>query len=186
MEIKPLPQVSVSMDEVIDVIKQGGIMNLGDGLFSFVWLLRKQLRQRKPKRIIEWGSGLSTLLMATELPDAEIVTIENDLKWFMYWSQHFAGYRNIKMYPLSLERNYVDAPYAMGKFDMAFVDGVDATRAACLEVAAQVLNPDGCALVHDSEREYYWPPINKYFCVVDESERKWNSHTVCLELKKNE
>jgi len=184
MEIKPLRQEPVSMEQLIDLVKQGGIMELGDGMFSYVGLLNKHLRQRQPKRIVEWGPGLSTLLMVTELPDVEVVSIENDLKYFMYWAQQFREYPNIKLYPLPLERNYVDAPLAMGRFDMAMVDGVDSTRAACLEVAAQVLNCDGCALVHDSEREYYWPSINKYYCVVDESERKWNSHTVCLELKK--
>jgi len=184
LEIKQLPQQPVTMEQLISLVKQGGIMELGDGMFSYVGLLNKHLRQRQPKRIVEWGPGLSTLLMVSELPDVEVVSIENDVKYFMYWAQQFREYPNIKLYPLPLERNYVDAPYAMGRFDMAFVDGVDSTRATCLEVAAHILNPDGCALVHDSEREYYWPSINKYYRVVDESERKWNSHTVCLELKK--
>ena len=166
------------------MVKQGSTIDAGDGIYSFIPLLKKHLLLRCPKRIVEWGSGMSTILMATECPEAEIITLESDMDWFLYWARQFRDFRNIKLYPLKVEANYVEAALGMGKFDMAFVDGVDTTRPACIEVAAKVLNPDGCCVVHDTERQEYWLQINKYFRVVDESERKWNSHTTVFELKK--
>jgi predicted O-methyltransferase YrrM len=175
-----------TLEDFVNMVKRGSEIDAGDGIYSFIPLMKKHLQLRRPKRIVEWGSGMSTVLMASELPESEIVTFESDMDWFLYWARQFRDFRNIKMYPLKVEANYVEAPLGMGKFDMAFVDGVDATRAACIEVAAKVLNPGGCLIVHDTERQEYWPSINRYFKVVDESERKWNSHTVVLELKKNE
>lgn len=182
------------LDEAVQMLKDGYDLQLGDGIFSYMGLLKKWLLKKGPKRILEWGPGLSTVLMATLLPQCEIVTVEHDMEWFMFWTRHFQEFRNVKMYPLKLEGNYVEAPLGMGKFDLVFVDGYDgknedgdeSTRPPCLEVAAQVLNPDGVVLIHDSERKWFWPVIDRFFTVVDESEGKWNSHTVALELKKHE
>ncbi len=173
-----------SLEDFVWMVKQGSTIDAGDGTYSFIPLLKKHIILRKPKRIVEWGSGISTVLMATELPDSEIITFESDMDWFLYWVPIFRDFRNVKLYPLAVDKNYVDAPLGMGRFDLAFVDGVDTTRPACIEVAAKVLNPDGCLVVHDTERLEYWPSINKFFVAVDESERKMNSRTTVFELKK--
>lgn len=172
------------IDEFVEILKGGGDVQGGVGQYSFMGLLKKYLLQKKPRRILEWGSGLSTILMAIYMPNAQIITLEHNVRWFLYWTHHFQGLPNIKMYPLRIDGNYIEAPLAMGKFDLIFIDGLDETRAACLEVAAQVLNENGIVVIHDGEREYYLLPIQKFFRVVEDDVQKWNSHTVALELKK--
>jgi len=136
-----------------------------EGFYSFLPLLEKYLKERKPKRILEWGPGVSTVTMFHLAPWAEIVSIEDDREWFLHWhsclSKESNNSPNLKLYLLRLDGNYVEAPLAMGKFDLIFVDGVDgtddvgtgSTRPPCLEVAAKILSPGGVVLLHDAERE---------------------------------
>jgi predicted O-methyltransferase YrrM len=119
-------------------------------------------------------------------PIAEIVSIEDDEQWFLHWFNQFYGKDKLKLYLLKLDGNYVEAPLAMGKFDLVFVDGKDDYRARCLETAAQVLNAEGVVLVHDAERTYYWPPIREFFAVLETHNAQWGSQTVALELKKHD
>lgn len=166
-------------------LDKGYDLETGDGLYSFMELLKKYMQLKRPNRVLEWGPGLSTVMLARELPNSEIISIEHDVNWFRLWYAHFINrFENIHMYRLPLEGNYVEAPLAMGKFDLVFVDGEPNSRGKCLAVAAQVLDKNGIVIIHDAEREIYKPVIEEFFDVVDCDERKWKSKTVALELKK--
>lgn len=56
---------------------------------------------------------------------------------------------------------YVETPKQVGgQFDVMIIDG--RFRRRCLEVAAQVISPDGIVILHDAQKSHYHPPLNLY------------------------
>jgi len=56
---------------------------------------------------------------------------------------------------------YVDAPkQAGGEFDVMIIDG--RFRRRCLEVAAQVISPDGIVILHDAQKAHYHSSLDLY------------------------
>lgn len=51
-------------------------------MHSFENTLRRVCRDIKPKRILEWGPGRSTVVMHEECPDAQIITTEHNEAYF--------------------------------------------------------------------------------------------------------
>lgn len=143
---------------------------VGASFLSFEKLMRKYLREVKPKFILEWGTGNSTKMMLDECPYAEIHTIEHDYNWYIKWRRHYEGIENIHSYSIPLNRNYTLAPLAFehrGKFDLIFIDG--RRRVECMQTAKAVMSNTGVIILHDSERERY-NEGKALFTIIEESD----------------
>lgn len=124
---------------------------------SFEGPMREFLRKVKPKRILEWGPGPSTVILAQECPDAEIITIEHQRIYYNIWSERLKIFSNVRVVLVESSEDtpmddYVNYPLE-GKFDFVFVDG--RRRVRCLKRAKTLLNPGGAVLLHDAHREEY-------------------------------
>ena len=143
-------------------------MSKGD---SFIPLLAKWMFIVYPHRILEWGPGKSTRLMARLRPDAEIITYEHDYNWFKVAKQTLAPFKNVDLRLREKDKDY-SHPDVKGKFDLIFVDGRE--RVECMKFAKDHLAKYGALLLHDCERPRYEEGV-KLFRICEELEG-----TLCL------
>ena len=147
-------------------------------LSSYAAILRKYLRMKQPKKILEWGPGISTRIMAAEVPDAEIYSIEHDVQWFERL-QDLQNNSKVHLFCIPLGDNYLKFPASLGlKFDLIFVDGeavsipVDSAnfREKCLAESPFLLQDNGLVVIHDSNTAWYG---NTRFCfeTIEEADR---------------
>lgn len=127
-------------------------------MHSFVTTLIKACRIIRPKKIIEWGPGLSTSIMHRECPDAEIITVEHDKDYFAKACAEHSGYASVRFIPANGQRSVyacflLEPGRKYGPFDLAFVDG--RRRVECALTAWRVLSYGGMLLVHDWQRWQY-------------------------------
>jgi len=139
------------------------------GWHSFSRLLGWACDLLRPKRIVEWGPGFSTEVMAKACPAAIIHSFEHDPVWCDRARERLRGYENVHLHyrRISLvpgeSTGYVTAALREGgpaSFDLAFVDG--RMRCDCLTFAWLLLKPTGFAVLHDAERPAYRPAIDLY------------------------
>ncbi len=135
--------------------------------YSYIPLLAKYLRTTEPKRILEWGTGHSTIIMKQLCPDAEIISIEHDKKFYDEYKNLESN--KLKLYHIPIENGYSNFPLGMSKFDLVFVDGKDDTRPACLLTAFDLVTENGVVILHDSEREWYQNAISKFKVLENEN-----------------
>ena len=154
---------------------------------SFKPLLEKWCKKIEPKRILEWGPGISTEDMFYHCPTAEIISIEHQKKYYDEWKEKLpptidlrliedddVHFNKGKVKEEDAMPNYTNPP-VKGKFDLIFVDG--RCRVKCMKFAKKVLNNGGVVILHDSDRGYYDEGI-KLFRVIDDEDG-----TVCLKLQ---
>ena len=110
----------------------------------------------KPDRVFEWGPGKSTELMGKLCQGAEIVSIENEAKWYREAVHKYSQYAQI----YHAVESYVSWPLLpnKGKFDLIFIDG--RRRVECMIAAFLCLNKGGAIVLHDAERDRYKPGID--------------------------
>ena len=149
--------------------------------FTYIPLLEKYLARLKPKRILEWGPGHSTRIMITKAPKAEIISYENEAKWFHKRNREFGNKAKIVLAEAPTEdrkqfawKKYTD-PLVEGKFDLIFVDGRERVR--CMKTATKLLSKNGVLILHDANRGAYREGI----ALFDIVERDRN--TLCLKRK---
>lgn len=133
------------------------------GMFSFKKLLKKYLKAIKPKTILEWGPGMSTIIMAKECPKAKIYSIEHNIVFYQRYRDLFAKNKMVVVHHVPNLELYSEIPVHWNKkFDLIFVDGFDGRRVACLKTALKVVSTRGLVLLHDSEREKYKPGLKGF------------------------
>ena len=142
---------------------------------SYYPLMVKWLDIIKPKRILEWGPGLSTQVMRERCPKANIISIEHQKKYYDIAMDQLRGL-NIQLFLIeenenSSMPNYTNPP-VFGFFDFIFVDGRH--RVDCLKTSMKLIKKNGIIMLHDAERLEYQRGIN-LFKKVDEGDG-----TVCL------
>ncbi len=139
------------------------------------YLVTDYIRQLKPQRVFEWGSGESTLFF-TGLGVEYIISVEHDKEWYdnimartqclIEWipfeqgligpdkanPAHYKsgstnlGDVNFKKYASAID-NY-------GKFDLILIDGM--ARASCLAHAYNHVADGGCIVLDNTgDRPYY-------------------------------
>ncbi len=165
--------------------------------FSTPWMKRKEydiifevFQNLQPKRVLEWGSGYSTVLIPDQLANLEDwVSIEHNEEWFHLIKQkiendkvhlHFVAPNNLEFEksadPKVKEgifedfRDYVEFPVQLDgePFDFIFIDG--RARRDCLIKAHQLLSKNGVLIVHDANRDTYFediPPFKTVFHLQD-------------------
>lgn len=129
------------------------------------------LKTIKPgMRVLEWGSGGSTLWLADRLPErATLTSIDHDTKWHALVRDKVGPRENVRLLlcppsaPLGTNatieeedpaplQQYIHAVDGE-TFDLVFVDGV--ARGACMEHARTLLAPGGVVYLHDAQRPWY-------------------------------
>lgn len=124
----------------------------------------------KPRRIFEYGPGVSTKIMST-YPVEAIDSVEHDKAWYEKYKWELDSANLIYQPQIEL---YPDTPGRFEKYDLIFVDGRE--REKCLYVARGRLEHTGVVMLHDAERPSYREMINtfKFKFFTDEG------HTVTL------
>jgi len=120
--------------------------------------LRAILEERKPTRVLEWGSGGSTIYWPKLFPDIEWFSIEHNPDY----AQALKGKTpaNVTLLQLDYPAYHELKAEDVGTFDLIIVDG--RKRVRCLDVARDLLNPGGAAILHDAGRERYAPARDYY------------------------
>lgn len=117
------------------------------------------LAEKNPKRILEWGSGNSTVFFSRLTPRAEKwLAIEDKPVYLELLSGRLPENAQILLKTNSSE--YINYPKREEKFDFILIDGQH--RDACLEVAFQVANEDAVILLHDCDRKESAGMMRKY------------------------
>lgn len=121
---------------------------------SFKPTLIKVLAEFKPETVMEWGPGVSTLVMQDFPSVKRITTVEHDMAWHNKWKDKFGD-----KVELILEEDMERYPLWVNfkNFDLYFVDGRE--REICLELCN---GSNGIVILHDAERESYQPHIQEY------------------------
>ena len=114
--------------------------------------LRALLAERKPRRVLEWGAGGSTLYWPAQLPDVEWVAIEHNPEYAAALEGRLNA--NTTLHRLDFPDYYRLGP-EFGTFDLIIVDG--RRRVRCLDAARELLAPGGAVVLHDAGRERYAP-----------------------------
>lgn len=123
-------------------------------MHSFLELLRRWLTEKQPRKIIEWGPGLSTQTMLEICLTSSIVSIEHEAKWFIKAQELKCPRLELILHNLTQPASrYAVCAFDYGPFDFAFVDG--RRRVECALVAMSMLNPGGVVMLHDWCRKEY-------------------------------
>ncbi len=126
---------------------------------SFKQTLIKVLGEFKPKTVMEWGPGVSTLIMQ-DFPSVEhIDTVEHDSAWHSKWMNKFGNKTDLIYCP-----DLGIYPFAgqSKEYDLYFVDGRERER--CLDLISSIPlgDPSSIVILHDAERESYQLHIKKF------------------------
>ena len=128
---------------------------MNDAMHSFAPHLRRWCGALRPKRILEYGPGLSTQIMRETCPEAYIVTVEHQPSFAtVAVEQGHADKVVVRQVKRSSTYSAVAYEEAIdGLFDLVFVDG--RRRIECALAGLSVLSFSGVLIVHDFERWQY-------------------------------
>jgi len=118
-----------------------------------VAFLEKFLGGIKEPRILEFGSGCSTLFFAEFT--SNLISVEHSPKWHDLMQQALRQ-RNLKVDLRLISHNYYEVcqKFSPNYFDLIIIDGK--YRMACLQAARSIVRPGGVIMLDDSNmREKY-------------------------------
>jgi len=143
------------------------------------YLATEYIKQLRPKRVFEWGSGGSTLFFAFKAGIRSLASIEHDEDWYSKVCErfplNFADYRLIPPEPGAIGpdpanpahyksgstnlgdvnfKQYASVIDEYGLFDLILIDGM--ARASCIHHAFSHVAPGGCMVIDNTgDRPYY-------------------------------
>jgi len=134
------------------------------------------IQNLKPMKVLEWGSGYSTLYFSKLIPeDAIWISIEHNVDWANK-VESFINNQQVKLICVKPNKipwggpgrdgtyqdfkDYIDAGRKFAPYDFILVDG--RARADCLTFAYDILNEKGVIVLHDAQRDYYHNSLKKY------------------------
>lgn len=122
-------------------------------------------KSQKKVRVLEWGSGGSTVYFSEFLrnikADYSWTSIEGNLKWYKDVSNAVTEHDNICVHHIA-PSEYVNFPLTLdGKYDVIIVDGE--FRRECLKVAFTLLDEQGAIFLHDAQIEDYRLGVTENF-----------------------
>lgn len=146
------------------------------------YLVTDYIKQLKPKRVFEWGSGESTLFFLKVIATTKLVSIEHDFDWYVKvatalekedgWDEDYqlipfeqgsigpdkANPSHYKSGSSNLGdvnfKKYCSTIDDYGKFDLILIDGM--ARASCLAHAYSHVTDGGCIVLDNTgDRPYY-------------------------------
>jgi SAM-dependent methyltransferase len=146
--------------------------------YKEIIIVKEVLKNRKPKRCLEWGAGYSTLYFPKYIgKSSKWISIEHDKQWFNKIRQLTANNDQVSIYyvppnqwpptdahsdgSFSDFQDYIKFPQKFSeKFDFILIDG--RARKFCLIKAFNLLRDDGIVILHDANRKYYHKPFKLY------------------------
>ena len=141
-------------------------------------LLKELVAAARPKRIAEFGSGLTTRFWAENAPDARIVTWDNYPEWIAELKAAFADapwlsrvdWRSYSVTPEGPRSVEKDAVAWEGEpFDFLFLDGPRSAhapnfgRTGTFRFATQFAAPGAIIVWHDAHRPHEREIARRYF-----------------------
>lgn len=144
---------------------------------SYKESLEKCLRLLKPKRVFEFGPGISTGIIL-KYPVKTIDTLEHAYKWHIKAKEAFSNEERVNLIYENDPREFIETimfySRMFGHYDLIFVDSIDRERV--LGRAKRCLNDKGAVILHDAERGRYQEAIGKFKHKILED----SGHTVIL------
>lgn len=146
-----------------------------------VRILEEQSRDKEYINVLEYGSGNSTVYFPNLLRKKGVkfmwYAVENSIPWYeqvvsMVAKADLQGSVRCFLMSSTYEKDkdiqetlgmseYINFPGTLDiEFDVIIVDG--RKRGECLELASELLAPDGVAILHDAEREEYHPAFQHF------------------------
>ena len=125
---------------------------------SYQRAMHSILDEFKPSLCFEWGSGVSTQIMALHPAVDHVETVENSEKYYRYGSQFRIA--NITFHYEPDLRKYAGVKGSRAPYDFIFVDGRN--RLQCLFNAHKLLNQHGIVMLHDAGRIWYHAGVESY------------------------
>jgi hypothetical protein len=118
------------------------------------WLVYSAVAHMDPlvrgKRVIEFGSGMSTVWFAARC--REVISVEDNSKWYDAVVHRTRANNNVQVIYAASKADYLQALSRVGgKFDVVLIDG--SQRIACLEAARGHLNPNGIVIVDNTDAD---------------------------------
>lgn len=108
---------------------------------------------------LEWGAGGSTVFFPTEDWYLHWLAIEHNGNWVKKIAPELSFNASVIWVPDN--EWYVDCvKHSPRMFDFILIDGLHRER--CLEVAKDIITPDGIILLHDAGRREYQDFIKKH------------------------
>ncbi|MDN3668634.1 class I SAM-dependent methyltransferase [Echinicola jeungdonensis] len=129
------------------------------------------IKAKKPNKVLEWGSGFSTLYFPSLHSMDLWISVEHDKDWAKaVGGKYLLPYVEIHHVPSEIEgwnnqgdwkidgtyeefETYVNYPEKYKPFDLIIIDG--RARVPCLRKAKDLLAPKGIIIFHDCNREHY-------------------------------
>lgn len=114
------------------------------------------LTDLKPNHCLEWGAGGSTIYFPRK-HKLNWLSVEHNGHWIQKIFMELPPHANVIWAPDN--EWYVDCVKHSRIFDFILIDGLHRER--CLEIAREIISPDGIILLHDAGREEYQDFIKK-------------------------
>ncbi len=141
--------------------------------YEEVEIIENLLKCLKPKNILEWGSGYSTLHFPEFISkDAKWRTLEHAKEWFAKINAMNKN-NNVSIFlvepnqlPFSGDgtysdfKDYIDFSSNLPRADLIIIDG--RARKDCLVKAHEILAENGVVVLHDAQRQYYHESFSIY------------------------
>lgn len=154
-----------------------GMLSVGVPWWTFAAVDRVEefLAERPDARVLEWGSGVSTVWLAGRT--GQVVSVEHDAEWAESMKPHLPSNVTLKLVePVASATpvvgsqkpgfegldfaDYVAAGSTHGRADLVVVDG--RAREACLPVALDALAADGLVVLDNVDRRRYRDALAAY------------------------
>ena len=127
---------------------------LADDAVQFLDRRLAEIGKTRPARILEFGSGGSTLWFAKR---GALVSVENDPEWFAIVQSALRAHgltADLRLHPVPLHP--VCNAFEADAFDLVLVDQEDFAdghhRVACVEAARRLVSPGGAMMLDNSDR----------------------------------
>lgn len=119
--------------------------------------IRDVINTHKLKKVLEWGSGASTLWFPQNCDIDKWVSIEHDKLYYDYLKPKINEKVDLRL--LQDKNDYINID---GEFDFILIDGI--YRQECLQRAFKVLStsPQARIILHDSGRKEYFDWYKDY------------------------
>jgi predicted O-methyltransferase YrrM len=129
--------------------------------------IEKLLQERKPKHVLEWGSGGSTIYFPKRAPGLQLwESIEHDKEWAEKVASHPDLDERAKViFRTGAYANGYLTKASLQKADLIIIDGTE--REACAKAAFANMRSTALVLVHDAGRLAY----HKWFSIFPYAQR---------------
>jgi len=139
-------------------------------------LISELIGKLYPKKVLEWGSGYSTLYFPRKLSEeASWLAVEHNEEWFLQINKKNTN-PNVEIVCIKPEnsnwqdehkdgtysdlKSYIEYASDKGEFDLIIVDG--RARSECVLKARELLNDTGILIFHDANRDWYHSELEEF------------------------